>query len=47
MTGFIDLNEIYIRKVEDHNDEFEAMLEMVNSFCQSGIHVLLTVYFKY
>lgn len=45
MTGFIDLNEIYIRKIGDHNDEFEAFLEMVNSFCQSGIHELLTVYY--
>lgn len=43
MTGFMDLNEIYIRKLEDHNDEFEALLETVNTFCQSGIHVLLIV----
>lgn len=40
MTGFVDLTEIYVRKLEDHNDEFETLLEMVNTFCQSGIHIL-------
>lgn len=36
MTGFVDFNEIYIRKIEDYNDEFEHFLDKINSFCLSG-----------
>lgn len=36
MTGFSSLNEIYIRKLEDYNDEFDTLLNMVNAFCLSG-----------
>lgn len=36
MTGFVGLNEIYVRKLEDHNDEFEKFLEVVNEHCSSG-----------
>lgn len=36
MTGFVDLNEIYIRKLEDYNDEYHTFLDKVNEFCQSG-----------
>lgn len=36
MTGFSSLNEIYIRKLEDYNDEFDTFLNMVNAFCLSG-----------
>lgn len=48
MTSFVDLNEIYIRKIEDHNDEFENFLDKINSFCLSGISIInLTVYYSY
>lgn len=36
MTGFVDLNEMYVRKLEDHNDEFDQFLDTVNGFCLSG-----------
>lgn len=39
MTSFASLNEIYIRKLEDYNDEFETFLNMVNAFCLSGKYI--------
>lgn len=36
MTAFVDLNEMYVRKLENHNDEFDKFLDMVNEFCSSG-----------
>lgn len=36
MTAFVDLNELYIRKVEDYNDEYHNFLDKVNKFCLSG-----------
>lgn len=36
ITAFVSLDEIYIRKLEDHNDDFDNFLEMVNKFCSSG-----------
>lgn len=36
MSGFVSINEMYVRKVEDHNDEFDEFLDMVNEFCLSG-----------
>jgi len=36
MTGVVDLKEIYIRKLEDHDDDHEHFLDMVNEFCASG-----------
>lgn len=36
MTGVVDLKEIYIRKLEDHDDDHEQFLDMVNEFCSSG-----------
>lgn len=43
MTAFVDLKEIYIRKVEDYNDEFDNFLEKVNEFYSSG----KCIYFNY
>lgn len=37
ITSFVDLNEIYIRKIEDYNHEYEIFLEKINSFCLSSI----------
>jgi len=39
ITGFVSLDEIYIRKLEDHNDDFDNLLEMVNKFCSSGTNI--------
>ncbi|XP_022162076.1 uncharacterized protein LOC111027893 isoform X7 [Myzus persicae] len=36
MTGVVDLKEIYIRKLEDHDDNHEQFLDMVNEFCSSA-----------
>lgn len=36
LTAFIDLNEMYIRKLEDYDDEFHNLLEKVNEFCSTG-----------
>lgn len=36
MTAFVNLNEMYIRKIEDNNDEFNNFLDKVNEFCLSG-----------
>jgi len=40
MTGVVDLKEIYIRKLEDHDDDHEKFLDMVNEFCSSGKYKL-------
>lgn len=40
MTGVVDLKEIYIRKLEDHDDDHEQFLDMVNEFCASGKYKL-------
>lgn len=37
MTGFVGLNEIYVRRVEDYNEKFEQLLNIVNEHCSSGI----------
>jgi hypothetical protein len=40
MTGFVSLNEIYIRRSEDYNDEFDKFINTVNNLCSSGkLHV--------
>ncbi|XP_050543343.1 uncharacterized protein LOC126906674 isoform X2 [Daktulosphaira vitifoliae] len=36
MTAFIDLNNIFVRKVEDHNDEFVKLIERVHTYCSLG-----------
>lgn len=36
MTSFDSLEELYIRKLEDYNDEFHVFLDKVNEFCLSG-----------
>lgn len=46
MTAFVDLNEIYVRKIEDCNDEYHQLLDEVNNFCLSGkIFVSIILYF--
>lgn len=40
MTGVVDLKEIYIRKLEDHDDNHEHFLDMINEFCASGKYKL-------
>ncbi|XP_060870995.1 uncharacterized protein LOC132945306 isoform X4 [Metopolophium dirhodum] len=39
MTGVVDLKEIYIRKLEDHDDDHEKFLDMVNEFCLSAVPI--------
>lgn len=36
MTAFVDLNEMYVRKLEDYNEEYHNLLDKVNEFCLSG-----------
>lgn len=36
MTGFVDFDEVYIRKLEDYNDNYHTFLDKVNAFCLSG-----------
>ncbi|XP_050420950.1 uncharacterized protein LOC126833572 isoform X2 [Adelges cooleyi] len=36
ITAYIDLNNIYVRKVDDNNEEFEKLLERVNTYCSLG-----------
>lgn len=36
MTGFCCLEEMFVRKLEDHNNEFEHFLDQVKDFCSSG-----------
>uniref|UniRef100_A0A2H8TG30 Tudor domain-containing protein 1 n=1 Tax=Melanaphis sacchari TaxID=742174 RepID=A0A2H8TG30_9HEMI len=39
MTGVVDLKEIYVRKLEDHDDDHEKFLDMVNEFCSSALPI--------
>lgn len=36
MTAFVNLNEMYIRKLEDYNDDFNNFLDKVDQYCSSG-----------
>ena len=36
LTAFVNMDEMYIRKLEDYNDEFHNLLDKVNEFCLSG-----------
>lgn len=36
ITSYIDIYNIFIRKVEDNNDVFNKFIETVNSYCSSG-----------
>lgn len=36
LTAFVNMDEMYIRKIEDYNDEFQNILDKVNEFCLSG-----------
>jgi len=38
MTAFVGLNEMYVRKLEDYNDEYHQFLDKVHDFCLSGIN---------
>lgn len=37
ITTFVDVHNIFVRKVEDDTDEFSNFIEKVNSFCSSGL----------
>ncbi|XP_026816248.1 uncharacterized protein LOC113555865 isoform X3 [Rhopalosiphum maidis] len=39
MTGVVDLKEIYVRKLADHDDDHEKFLDMVNEFCSSALPI--------
>lgn len=43
ITGFGSLNEIYIRKLEDYNDDLQTFLNMVKAFCLSGKFIYLII----
>lgn len=47
MTGVVDLKEIYIRKVEDHNESHEKFLDLVDEFCSKGKYKLNKLLLKY
>lgn len=36
MTAFVDLNEMYIKKLEDYNDNYHNFLDKVAEYCSSG-----------
>lgn len=36
ITTFIDVHHIFVRKVEDENDEFLSFIENVHLYCSSG-----------
>jgi hypothetical protein len=38
MTAFVDLNEMYIRKLEDYNDDYHNFLDEVDKYCLLGKH---------
>lgn len=42
ITAFYDLNEIYIRKLDDHTSELDEFLDEVHKYCSLGkcVHVM-------
>lgn len=36
ITAYIDLHNIFVRKISDNNDEFQKLIERVNTFCSLG-----------
>lgn len=40
MTAFVNVNAIYIRKLDDHNDGFDEFLDKVNQYCLAGKYLL-------
>lgn len=37
ITTFVDVHHIFVRKVEDENEEFSNFINNVNSYCSAGI----------
>lgn len=47
MTAFIDFDEIYIRKIDDYDDQFEEFIYQVNVHCLTGNYMhkyMITIY---
>lgn len=43
ITAYVDLYNIFVRKVDDNNDEFEKLFERVNTFCSLGEFFVLRI----
>jgi len=41
ITAYIDVYNIFVRKVKDNNDVFIKFIESVNSYCSSGQYNVL------
>jgi len=41
ITAYIDLYNIFVRKLEDNNAEFQNLIESVNAYCISGQYFIL------
>jgi len=40
ITSYIDLYNIFVRKLEDNNVEFQNLIESVNTYCISGQYLI-------
>lgn len=36
ITAYVDIYNIFVRKVDDNNDEFQKLIEKVNTYCSLG-----------
>lgn len=36
ITAYVDAHCIYVRKVDDNNEEFQKLIERVNTYCSLG-----------
>lgn len=41
ITAYIDVYNIFVRKLEDNNVEFQNLIESVNTYCISGQYLIL------
>lgn len=40
ITTYVDLFNIFVRKIDDDNAEFHELLEKVNTYCSLGDYLL-------
>jgi len=42
ITSYVDINNIFVRKIEDNNDDFRQFLLSINNYCCLGqLHILI------
>lgn len=41
ITAYVDLYNIFVRKIDDNNSEFQELIKKVNDYCISGEYFII------